>query len=126
MGIVKREKGNVKRGRWSLARGSWLTSSFSEPLLAGHARLPKQPGEESHTDVTLVRVGQDHGEIAAPHLRMPPPGIWSVEPQLSEPPHQISPRDRDQLGHDARSCRLCYLIEIDPRHHRDRQAQPEA
>ena len=89
-------------------------------------RPASKAGKKTRPDVPLVRVRQDHGDIAAPHLRMPPPGIWSVEPQLSEPPHQIAPRDWDQLGHGARSCRLRYLVEIDPRHHRDRQAKPEA
>jgi hypothetical protein len=66
-----------------------------------------------------VRVGQDHGEIAPAHLRMPPPTVWSLEAQLSQPAHQIIPRNWDQPGHGTVSRRLRDLVEVHVRNDGD-------
>jgi len=70
-------------------------------------------------------IRDDDGHLTAPHLRVSSARVRPLEPELSEPLDQRTPAHRGQARHGEPSDGLGELIQVDPGHDGDRQAESE-
>jgi hypothetical protein len=78
--ILKTGTLTVQRRKFEIARCKLL----AEPFFSCDSGLSQQPDQKARADIAFVLVGNDHGDISAPHLGMLATRKGTVETQLTQ------------------------------------------
>lgn len=89
---------------------SRFLTSATFPLLPGDPRLPEQPPQESWPNIALVLVGDDEGQVAFAHLRMPSACVGALETQFTQSLDEGAPGNGAQSRHFLNSRALSYVV----------------
>ena len=65
----------------------------SEPFFSRDSCLPQQSPQQAHANISIVWIGDNYGQVIAPHLGVASSRVRAFEPEFSKSPDEFAPRN---------------------------------